>query len=169
MLNGERATVFATSLSVSTVPQNVDFEQLDRSMKISWDAPEIDNGSSVLKYRVYVNDVLDVELDANVLEHTKTGLSNGLEYTIQVSAINSIGESVKSSYQSTIPFGAQSIKNVLVSGKTVSFDVNCNGGKVDDISVLALDASPNVDENLFMSSVNKHIRTPDFQYDIQFQ
>ena len=48
----------------------------------------------------------------------------------------------------------QAIKNVLVSGKTVSFDVNTNGRIVDDISVLALDASPDMNENLFMTSVN---------------
>ena len=124
-------------------------------MKISWDAPEIDNGSAVLKNRIYVNDTLDKEVDANVLEHTKTGLSNGLQYNVRVSAMNSIGESAKSLSKSEIPFGLQAIKNVLVSGKTVSFDVNCNGRKVNDVSVLALDASPNLDENLFTSSYNE--------------
>ena len=91
---------------------------------------------------------------ANVLEFTKTGLSNGLEYIVRISAMNSIGESPKSSPQSAIPFGLQSIKNVLVSGKTVSWDVNCNGRKVDDVSVLALDASPDTNENVFMTSLN---------------
>lgn len=45
-------------------------------MKISWQAPEISNGSDVLKYRIYVNEALDVELDANVLDYSKSGLSN---------------------------------------------------------------------------------------------
>ena len=88
------------------------------------------------------------------MEHVKTGLSNGLEYNVRLSAMNSIGESPKCLSKSAISFGLQAIKNVLVSGKTVSFDVNTNGQKVDDVSVLALDASPNVDANLFMSSVN---------------
>ena len=42
----------------------------------------------------------------------------------------------------------------IVSGKTVSFVVDTNGRKVDDISVLALDASPDVNENLFMIGDN---------------
>ena len=154
-LNGEKAIVHATPLAITTVPQNVAIEPLDRSMKITWQAPEIDNGASVLQYRVYVNDVLDVELDANVLTHTKTNLSNGLEYNIRISAMNSMGESVKSLSKSVIPFGAQSIKNVIVSGKTVTFEVNCNGKKVDDVSVLALDASPDTKENLFITSLNE--------------
>ena len=63
MLNGERAIVYATPLSTTSVPQNVTVEPLDRSMKITWQAPEVDNGANVLKYKVYVNGVLDVELD----------------------------------------------------------------------------------------------------------
>ena len=140
--------------NTTAVPQNVAVEPLDRSMKISWQAPEIDNGANVLKYKVYIINALDVELDANVLELVKTGLSNGLQYNVRISAVNSVGESSKSSFQTAIPFGIQAIKNVLVSGKTVTFDVNTNGRKVDDVSVLAIDASPDTNENLFMSSEN---------------
>ena len=68
-----------------------------------------------------------------MLELVKTGLSNGLEYSVRISAMNSIGESLKSLSKAVIPFGAQSIKNVLVSGKTVTWDVNTNGRKVDDV------------------------------------
>ena len=123
-------------------------------MKISWQAPDVDNGSAVLKYRIYVNDTLDKEVGANVLEYTKTNLLNGFTYNVRVSAMNSIGEGPKSSSQSTIPFGLQAIKNVLVSSKTVTFDVNCNGRRVDDVSVLTLDASPDTYESLFMTSEN---------------
>lgn len=63
-------------------------------------------------------------------------------------------ESPKSSFKSAIPFGIQTIKNVVVSGKTVSFIVDTNGQRVDDISVLALDESPDMNENLFMSTIN---------------
>jgi hypothetical protein len=37
----------------------------------------------------------------------------------------------------------------------VSWSVNVNGRKVDDISVLAIDSSPDVNENLFLSSSNQ--------------
>ena len=77
--------------------------------------------------------------------------------------MNSIGESPKSSSQSTVPFGAQSIKNALVSGKTVSFNVNAIGRRVDNISVLALDASPDTNENLSMTSENTQEITPGHQ------
>ena len=43
----------------------------------------------------------------------------------------------------------------LILQQTVSWSVNVNGRKVDDISVLAIDSSPDVNENLFLSSSNQ--------------
>ena len=54
-----------------------------------------------------------------------------------------------------IPFGVQSVSNVSIVGQTVSFSVNVNGRKVDDVSVLAIDSSPDVNENLFQTSQNQ--------------
>ncbi len=49
----------------------------------------------------------------------------------------------------------QSISNVSIVGQTVSFSVNVNGRKVDDVSVLAIDSSPDVNENLFQTAQNQ--------------
>ena len=37
----------------------------------------------------------------------------------------------------------------------MSWSVGVNGRKVDDVSVLAIDSSPDVNENLFMTSQNQ--------------
>ena len=80
--------------------------------------------------------------------------TNGIKYLVSISAVNSIGSSPKSPDIESIPYGTQTISNILVSGQTVSFSVNLNGRRVDDISVLAIDNSPNVEENLFQTTPN---------------
>ena len=44
---------------------------------------------------------------------------------------------------------------VLFIGQTVSFTVNVNGRKVQDISVLEIDSSPDVNENLYQTAQNQ--------------
>ena len=39
--------------------------------------------------------------------------------------------------------------------QTVSFSVNVNGRNVQDISVLAIDSSPDMNENLFQTTLNQ--------------
>ena len=68
----------------------------------------------------------------------------GIKYLVSLSAMNSQGESPKSPEIESIPFGMQSVNNVSIVGQTVSWSVNVNGRKVDDISVLAIDSSPDV-------------------------
>ena len=79
---------------------------------------------------------------------------NGNEYSISMRATNAIGNSQSNAPVIVIPFGSQSISNVVVSNKTISFDIKTNGRKVDDVSVLAIDSTPNINENLFMTSQN---------------
>jgi hypothetical protein len=69
--------------------------------------------------------------------------------------MNSQGESPKSPELEAIPFGMQSVNNVSIVGQTVSWSVNVNGRKVDDVSVLAIDSSPDINENLFQTAQNQ--------------
>jgi hypothetical protein len=81
--------------------------------------------------------------------------TNGVKYLVSLSAMNSQGESPKSPEVEAIPFGIQSVSNVSIVGQTLSWSVNVNGRKVDDVSVLAIDSSPDVNENLFITSQNQ--------------
>ena len=150
--------VYATPLSTSSLVRNMTVEALNSSFKVFWDAPETDNGSPIMKYYI---DVLNtttgqlqvLSLTKDLREKVVTGL-NGNEYSVSMRAVNAIGNSESNSAVSVIPFGLQTISNVIISNKTISFDVKTNGRKVDDVSVLAIDSSPNVNENLFMASAN---------------
>lgn len=151
--------IYSTPLSTTTSPQNVSVVDQDGSFKVSWESPESDNGAIVTSYKLHVlNQTTQmtqiVTLDASLREKTHVS-TNGIKYLVSLSAVNSVGESPKSPEVESIPFGAQSISNVAIVGQTVSWSVGVNGRKVDDVSVLAIDSSPDVNENLFQTSQNQ--------------
>jgi hypothetical protein len=158
-LTSESQIVYSTPLSTATSPQNVSVVDQDGSFKVSWDAPETDNGANVTSYKLHVlNQTTQmtqiITLDASLREKVHVA-TNGIKYLVSISAMNSQGESPKSSELEAIPFGAQSVSNISIVGQTISWSVNTNGRKVDDVSVLAIDSSPDVNENLFLSSSNQ--------------
>ncbi len=78
--------------STPTQPLNVVAEPGDSSVTLSWDAPESDGGAPVTGYRIF-NTVTATAttVGASVFSHTVTGLTNGVAYSFQVSAINASG------------------------------------------------------------------------------
>jgi hypothetical protein len=152
------STIEAMPLSTSTMPQNVSVEPLDKALNVTWDEPETDNGSVITSYKLHILNQSTqmtqvITLDPSLREKSVVA-TNGVKYMVSLSAINSIGSSPKTLDIEATPFGIQSISNILVSGQTVSFSVNLNGKKVDDVSVLAIDNSPDINENLFQTSEN---------------
>jgi hypothetical protein len=158
-LNSGSQIVYGKPLSTTTSPQNVQVVDQDGSFKVFWNAPETDNGANVTSYKLHVlNQTTQitqiVTLDASLREKVHVA-SNGVKYMVSLSAMNSVGESPRSNEVEAIPFGLQSISNVSIVGQTISWSVNVNGRKVEDVSVLAIDSSPDVNENLFLSSPNQ--------------
>ena len=158
-LSSEAQILYSTPLSVSTMPQNVDVVEMDGSFKVSWNAPETDNGAVVSSYKLHIFNKSSqmtqvITLDASLREKVQVA-TNGVKYLVSLSAMNSQGESPKSPEVEAIPFGAQSISNVSVNGQTVSWSVGVNGRMVKDVSVLAIDSSPDVNENLYQTSQNQ--------------
>ena len=158
-LTSEAQIIYSKPLSTATSPQNVLVLDQDGSFKVSWEAPESDNGAVVSSYKLHVlNQTTQmtqiVTLDASLREKVHVA-TNGIRYLVSISAMNSQGESPKSTELESVPFGVQSINNVSVNGKSVSWSVNTNGRIVKDVSVLAIDSSPDVNENLFMTSQNQ--------------
>ena len=158
-LTSDAQIVYSTPLSTTTSPQNVSVVDQDGSFKVSWESPESDNGAVVTSYKLHVlnqtTQLTQVVTLDSVLREKIHVASNGVKYLVSLSAMNSQGESPKSPELESIPFGSQSISNVSVVGQTVSWSVNVNGRKVDDVSVLAIDSSPDVNENLFQTSQNQ--------------
>jgi hypothetical protein len=158
-LLSEAQILYSTPLSTATSPQNIQVIDQDGSFKVSWESPESDNGASVTSYKLHVLNQSTqmtqiVTLDASLREKTHVA-TNGIKYLVSLSAMNSMGESPRSNEVEAIPFGSQSVSNVSIVDQTVSFSVNTNGRKVDDVSVLAIDSSPDVNENLFQTSPNQ--------------
>ena len=84
-----------------------DTEKLD----VSWDAPDSNGGSAVTGYKVQWKEAADSwDTPAEVSEttvtgtsHTVTGLTDGVEYTFRVFAVNSAGDSTASEDESGTP------------------------------------------------------------------
>ena len=158
-LYSEAQILYAKPLSVSTMPQNVAVVDQDGSFKVSWVEPETDNGAIVSSYKLHIFNQSSqmtqiITLDASLREKVHVA-TNGIKYLVSLSAMNSQGESPKTPEVEAVPFGNQSISNVSIVGQTVSFSVNVNGRMVKDVSVLAIDSSPDVNENLYQTSQNQ--------------
>ncbi len=88
-------------------PQALQATAGNAQVTLTWGAPSDDGGSPITNYRIYRGTALGdlsflVEVE-NVLAYTDTGLTNGVTYYYQVSAVNAVGESPKSIEVSATP------------------------------------------------------------------
>ena len=103
--NEETLTSAVTAAVAATVPDapgslSVSVNDTGR-LDVSWGAPESNGGSSVTGYRVQWKEAPDSwDTPADVSEttvtgtgHTVTGLTDGVEYTFRVFAVNTVGDS----------------------------------------------------------------------------
>ena len=118
----------------------MEFEAIYKQMLVTLFRTNIEPlsyGSAIKKYYM---DVLNtttgllqvLSLTKDLRERVVNAL-NGNEYSLSMRAVNSIGNSESNQSATVIPFGMQTISNVVVSNKTISFDVKTNGRKVDDV------------------------------------
>ena len=99
-------------------------------LDVSWSAPESNGGSSVTGYRVQWKEAADSwDTPADVSEttvtgtnHTVTGLTDGVEYTFRVFAVNSAGDSSASEDESGTPreTSAPTVSSGTVDGATLT-------------------------------------------------
>ena len=152
------STIESTPKSITTVPQNVSVVEQDKALTVYWDEPESDNGSVITSYKLYLLNQSTqltqvITLDPSLREKSVVA-TNEIKYMVSLSAVNAIGSSPKSPDIEAVAYGVQTISNISIVGQTVNFTVGVNGRKVDDISVLAIDKSPDVEESLFQTSQN---------------
>ncbi len=72
-----------------------------QSVVLTWTAPS-NGGSAITGYRIYRNNSLLTSV-GSVLTYDDTAVSNGVQYTYQVSAFNVIGEGAKSNLITAVP------------------------------------------------------------------
>lgn len=101
------ATFSTTSIASATVPgvpTGLTATPGIGLVNLVWAAPASDGGSAITGYRIYRDAVL-VETPGVVLTVQETGLTSGVSYSYQVSAVNAVGEGTKSSAVTVTPTG----------------------------------------------------------------
>ena len=132
--NAESLTSAATAAVAATVPGVPgglvvtvnDTGKLD----LSWNAPDNDGGSAITSYKVQWKEEADSwDTPADVSEtavtgtsHTVSGLTDGVEYTFRVVAVNAVGDSTASSEESGTPreTTAPTVSSTNVDGVTLT-------------------------------------------------
>ena len=132
--NEETLTSAVTAAVAATVPDapgslSVSVNDTGR-LDVSWGAPESNGGSSVTGYRVQWRETPDSwNTPADVSEttvtgtnHTVAGLTDGVEYTFRVFAVNSAGDSPASEDESGTPreTSAPTVSSATVDGATLT-------------------------------------------------
>ena len=130
----ETLTSDATTELIATVPGapgnlSVSVNDTDK-LDVSWDAPESNGGSAVTGYRVQWKAAANSwDTPADVSEttvtgtsHTVTGLTDGVEYTFRVFAVNTVGDSSASEDESGTPreTTAPTVLSATVDGATLT-------------------------------------------------
>ena len=99
------AATAAVAANVPGAPARPSVSVIDTGkLDLSWEAPETDGGSAVIGYKVQWKEAAgswdtpeDVsEAAATGTSHTITGLTGGVEYSVRVSAVNSVGDGAPS-------------------------------------------------------------------------
>ena len=133
-------------------PVNVSVTPGDRSLTITWSAPATQEGVTITGYhvrhierdspRIYLFDywtTSDVIPASDPLEYTITGLTNGVEYEIQVESLNSYyGDTNRFSTRNavhgvpgTVPSTVTNLKRILTAESSIFiswYSPNDNGG-----------------------------------------
>jgi titin len=105
--------------SVPSAPQALGAVAGNAQVDLTWSAPASDGGSPITNYTIYRGlssggEAFLVQI-GNVLTHTDLGLTNGVTYYYEVSAVNAIGEGPLSNEASATPATIPSAPSSLVA------------------------------------------------------
>jgi parallel beta-helix repeat protein len=91
---GNVAGTPTSSPTIPSAPQNLQANSGDGYVNLTWNAPASDGGSPILWYYIYRNGTVGVydTVPASQLWYNDTNVINGLTYTYNISAVNSVGE-----------------------------------------------------------------------------
>ena len=94
------------STTVPSAPQNLVATPGNTQISLSWQAPLSNGGSTITNYKIYrgtSSSSLSYVTSTTQLSYSDAGLTNGITYYYQVSAVNSVGEGSKSNTASATP------------------------------------------------------------------
>ena len=125
------AATTAVAAAVPGIPGSLTVSVNDTGKPdLSWGAPESNGGSAVTGYKVQWKEAADSwDNPADVSEttvagtaHTVSGLTDGVEYTFRVVAVNAVGDSTASSEESGTPreTTAPTVSSTTVDGVTLT-------------------------------------------------
>ena len=78
------------SATVPSAPRNLRAAAGDGQVTLSWEAPESDGGSPIIRYDYQVDTGIWTPTDGTETIHVVTGLTNGVQYTFQVRGVNAV-------------------------------------------------------------------------------
>ncbi len=90
--------------SVPSAPQNLVATPGDGQVTLSWNPPQSDGGAEITHYEVSCDNGATWVEASSGNSHTFTNLTNGIEYTFKVRAVNSAGNGAEASVKA-IPIG----------------------------------------------------------------
>ncbi|UCD92566.1 MAG: right-handed parallel beta-helix repeat-containing protein [Methanobacteriota archaeon] len=130
----------ATPSYLPSSPEKIQTSPANQEVKLDWNPPSSNGGSSVTNYRIYRGDISGgetflVEI-GNITTHSDTGLTNGQTYYYQVSAVNGVGEGPLSTEVSATPTklpGSPVILSAFLGGKdsenvTITWSLSTDDG-----------------------------------------
>jgi len=115
----------------------------DLIVTLNWSAPSFTGQSAITSFKVYKDSVLLDTVASNILTYEVPALTNGIEYSFEITAVNAIGESVKSNALTATPFGDMLIISLSAVSKTVTAVIKPNGKSVESVLLIAIDNDPN--------------------------
>jgi subtilase family serine protease len=116
--------VSVTTPTVPYAPQNLKATAGNAQVALTWSAPLSNGGSPITSYNVYRSTTSGGEGQkplatlGNVLAYIDTTVTNGQTYYYQVTASNSVGESIRSNEASATPSAAKTLGVTVVTDKT---------------------------------------------------
>jgi N-acetylneuraminic acid mutarotase len=135
-----------------SAPRNLAATAGQGEVILNWVAPVSDSGSSISGYKIYRARSAGLETLLKtvgpVLGYTDSGLTNGLTYYYQVSALNSVGEGPKSNEASATPNPAPdrtppaiTITSPVNNADVSSTILTVSGTASDDVAVARVEVS----------------------------
>jgi uncharacterized repeat protein (TIGR02543 family) len=88
-------------ITTPSAPQNLDAEPSDGQVTLTWEAPASNGGAEITGYEVSKDNGVTWVAADNDSSHTFTDLTNGVEYTFKVRAVNIKGAGAEASVKAT--------------------------------------------------------------------
>jgi hypothetical protein len=121
--------VNAKPVGPPTAPQNLTATSSPNKVTLNWSLPVLDGGSAIINYKIYQGTSTDNKIfiaTTTNLTYTATGLTNGVTYYYQVSAVNAVGEGQKSNEASSTPQAIPPDAPQNLRGSPTLFDITLN-------------------------------------------